>query len=110
MRYQPYPFRVPMTSTPPSKAKKSFYRRLYLAFVIDAGINTVSALLEETNMPRRTLQDTLKNASDLDIAIESHGGTKNTHYSVVDWGAIDKSWVQKNIEYIKETVGTGDPK
>ena len=43
-----------------SKTKTSFYRRLYVAWLIDSGTAcSVPALMEATGMPRRTAQDTL---------------------------------------------------
>jgi len=50
-----------------SKTKTSFYRRLYVAHLIDSGINTVPRIVEETGMPRRTAQDTLSALDELDI-------------------------------------------
>ena len=63
-----------------SKTKTSYYRRLYVAYLIDSGTNTVPALLDITEMHRRRLQDTLKALADLDIIIESRGGTKTVPY------------------------------
>ena len=83
-----------------SKTKTSYYRRLYVAYLIDSGTNTVPALLNITEMHRRTLQDTLKALSDLDIIIESRGGTKNASYSVKSWGAIDKDWIKNNLQHV----------
>ena len=84
-----------------SKTKTSYYRRLYVAYLIDSGSNTVPALLDATEMPKRTLQDTLKALSDLDIVIESRGGTKSASYKVQSWGAIDKKWIEKNLQHVK---------
>ncbi len=43
-----------------SKTKSSFYRRLYVAWLIDSGTaSSVPALTEVTGMPRRTAQDTI---------------------------------------------------
>ena len=43
-----------------SKTKSSFYRRLYVAWLIDSGTAvSVPAIVEATGMPRRTAQDTL---------------------------------------------------
>ena len=42
-----------------SKTKTSFYRRLYIAYLIDQGFNTVPAIMGVTGMPRRTAQDTI---------------------------------------------------
>ena len=53
-----------------SKTKSSFYRRLYVAWLIDSGTATsVPALMEATGMPRRTAQDTLAALADLDIPV-----------------------------------------
>lgn len=87
-----------------SKTKTSYYRRLYVAFLIDSGTNTVPALLEATEMHRRTLQDTLKALADLDIVIESRGGTKNASYTVKEWGAIDTDWIKNNLRHIKDVL------
>lgn len=48
-----------------SKTKTSYYRRLYVAYLIDSGANTVQGLLDATGMPRRTLQDTLLKSREL---------------------------------------------
>ena len=51
-----------------SKTKSSFYRRLYVAWLIDSGTAvSVPAIVEATGMPRRTAQDTLAALADLDI-------------------------------------------
>lgn len=72
-----------------------------MAYLIDSGSNTVPALLDATEMPKRTLQDTLKALSDLDIVIESRGGTKSASYKVQSWGAIDKKWIEENLQHVK---------
>lgn len=84
-----------------SKTKTSYYRRLYVAYLIDSGTNTVQGLLDATAMPRRTLQDTLKALSDLDIVVESRGGTKNASYRIESWGAIDSCWIKNNLQHVK---------
>ena len=49
-----------------SKTKSSFYRRLYVAWLIDScAATSVPALVEATGMPRRTAQDTLAALADL---------------------------------------------
>ncbi|SEQ39381.1 MULTISPECIES: winged helix-turn-helix domain-containing protein [Pseudomonas] len=93
-----------------SKTKKSFYRRLYVAWLVDSGVATsVPALIEATGMPRRTAQDTLSALSDLDIdcAFEQTEGARNHagHYVIRDWGAIDKRWIRSNLPTIKALLG-----
>lgn len=87
-----------------TKTKTSYYRRLYVAFLVDSGTNTVPSLLEATGMHRRTMQDTLKALSDLDIVIESRGGTKNASYRVNSWGAIDKDWIGRNEAHVRRVL------
>lgn len=92
-------------SEKPSKTKTSFYRRLYLAYLIDGGSNSVPAIVEATGMPRRTAQDTIVAMHELGIACEFVGGTKNGIYKINDWGAINKTWITKNLGEIKSVLG-----
>lgn len=92
-----------------SKTKSSFYRRLYVAWLIDSGTATsVPALMEATDMPRRTAQDTLAALADLDIdcAFEQHDGERNNagHYRIRDWGAIDPRWIAAHLPKIKDIL------
>ena len=70
-----------------SKTKSSFYRRLYVAWLIDSQTATsVPALMEATGMPRRTAQDTIAALADLDIVceFEQQEGARNHagHYRI----------------------------
>ncbi|KKC99216.1 winged helix-turn-helix domain-containing protein [Photobacterium sp. WH77] len=91
-----------------SKTKSSFYRRLYVAHLIDQGIATVPALLEYTGMPRRTAQDTIKSLSDLDIVCEFKQAEGERHrsgrYEIQEWGAINKQWIADNLTDIKAVL------
>ncbi|WP_462382049.1 winged helix-turn-helix domain-containing protein [Pseudomonas sp. Marseille-QA0892] len=94
----------------PSKTRTSFYRRLYVAWLIDSGTATsVPALMALTGMPRRTAQDTLLALADLDITClfeQGDGARNNTgHYRIENWGPIDASWVGCNLTHIKTTLG-----
>ena len=84
-----------------SKTKTSYYRRLYVAYLIDTGINTVPLLLEATGMPKRTLQDTIIALAEMDIVCAISGGTKNRSYSIEEWGAINKNYIEKNLQHVK---------
>lgn len=93
-----------------SKTKSSFYRRLYVAYLIDSGLaSSVPALTEATGMPRRTAQDTIAALADLDIVceFEQQDGARNHagRYRVQDWGAIDKTWISANLPQIKAVLG-----
>lgn len=89
-----------------SKTKSSFYRRLYVAYLIDSGVaSSVPALTEVTGMPRRTAQDTIAALADLDIVCEfeqEEGGRNHAgRYRIHDWGAIDKAWIEGHLRQIK---------
>jgi len=92
-----------------SKTKTSFYRRLYVAYLIDSGVaSNVPALTEATGMPRRTAQDTVAALADLDIVceFEQEQGARNHagRYRIRDWGAIDRGWIEGNLQRIKAVL------
>ncbi|MCQ6260195.1 helix-turn-helix domain-containing protein [Pseudomonas sp. Q11] len=92
-----------------SKTKSSFYRRLYVAYLIDSGVaSNIPALTEVTGMPRRTAQDTVAALADLDIVceFEQQEGARNHsgHYRIRDWGAIDRRWIEGNLQRIKAVL------
>ena len=93
-----------------SKTKTSFYRRLYVAWLIDSGSAcSVPALIDATGMPRRTAQDTLSALADLDIdcVFVQQAGERNNagHYAIRDWGAINPQWIAANLAQIKAILG-----
>ncbi|MGE8389654.1 MAG: winged helix-turn-helix domain-containing protein [Pseudomonas sp.] len=93
-----------------SKTKSSFYRRLYVAWLIDSQTATsVPALMEATGMPRRTAQDTIAALADLDIVceFEQQEGARNHagHYRIHDWGVIDKQWIIRHLRQIRDVLG-----
>jgi len=93
-----------------SKTRSSFYRRLYVAWLIDSGTATnVPALMAVTGMPRRTAQDTLGALGELDIdcAFAQQSGERNNagHYEIRDWGPIDPQWVSAHLQPIKAALG-----
>lgn len=93
----------------PGKTRTSFYRRLYVAFLIDQGIASVPALMEATGMPRRTAQDTLAALEELHIDcrfIAEPGQRHNIgHYAIKDWGPIDPRWIAAHAQQLRETLG-----
>jgi hypothetical protein len=92
-----------------SKTRTSFYRRLYVAWLIDSGTAaSVPALMAATGMPRRTAQDTLAALSELDIdcQFQQGDGERNNsgHYLIRDWGPINPKWIASNLQQIKATL------
>jgi len=93
-----------------SKTRSSFYRRLYVAWLIDTGAATsVPALVAATGMPRRTAQDTLTALADLDIDCrfaQEDGERHNAgQYRIHDWGAVDRHWIERNMPQLKSVLG-----
>ena len=88
-----------------SKTKTSFYRRLYVAYLIDSGINSVPAIIQHTGMPRRTVQDTILALHELDIDCEFVGGNKNGGYRISNWGAINPEWISANVSKLQQVLG-----
>ncbi|OSN79778.1 hypothetical protein BV351_00300 [Pseudomonas syringae pv. actinidiae] len=93
-----------------SKTKSSFYRRLYVAYLIDSKLAcSVPELTAVTGMPRRTAQDTISALADLNIEceFEQQEGARNHAgaYRIRDWGAIDKIWIARNLTGIKDVLG-----
>ncbi|VVO26541.1 winged helix-turn-helix domain-containing protein [Pseudomonas fluorescens] len=93
-----------------SKTKSSFYRRLYVAYLIDSQLaSSVPAITEVTGMPRRTAQDTIAALADLDIVceFEQKDGARNHagRYQIHSWGAIDKGWITQHLGQVKAVLG-----
>lgn len=83
-----------------SKTKTSFYRRIYVAWLITQGINTVPKIIAATAMPRRTAQDTLAAIHELAIELKNNNGV----FEVIDWGAVNPAWVNDNIDNLKNVL------
>ncbi len=87
-----------------SKTKTSFYRRLYVAYLIDQGINTVPAIVAATGMPLRTAQDTITALAEVKIDCQFIGAKKNGVHVIKDWGFIDKKLVKKNLQHVIDVL------
>ncbi len=87
-----------------SKTKTSFYRRLYVAYLIDHGISNVPAIVEATGMPRRTAQDTILALEEIDVDCEFVGANKDGNYKINNWGAINREWIHQHLEQIKRVL------
>lgn len=95
--------------TGPSKTRTSFYRRLYLAWLVEKEIDNLPAICSLSGMPRRTAQDTLSALAELDILChfkQTEGARQNQgHYQILDWGAVNPAWVDAHIKDIAATLG-----
>ncbi|NVK42475.1 MAG: helix-turn-helix domain-containing protein [Oceanospirillaceae bacterium] len=87
------------------RSQRAFYRKLYLAWLIDNGKHNLRTLQEKTGMPRRTLQDSLKDLEDIGIkcVFEQNDGERNNFglYRVTDWGPIRRNWVRTHLAQLK---------
>lgn len=92
-----------------SKTRSSFYRRLYVAWLIDSGAaRTVPQLMAATGMPRRTAQDTLAALAELDIQcdFEQLPGERNNagQYHIRNWGAVNPRWIKENLPRLRAAL------
>lgn len=88
-----------------SKTKTSFYRRLYVAHLIDSGVDTVPKIMDVSGMPRRTAQDTINALAELAIECEFQGAKKDGRYVIRHWGAINAKWPKAHLDTLKEVLG-----
>lgn len=51
-------------------------------------------------MPQRTIQAAIKALPDYDITCEYIGADKNGNYIITEWSAINKKWVNDNLQHI----------
>ena len=90
-----------------SKSKKAYYRKLYLAHLIDSDRHNLVSLEQLTGMHKRTIQTAMGGLIDIGIAHEFvQEGTKNRqgYYRITEWGDHDKSWIRKNLKYVIEVL------
>lgn len=92
-----------------SKTRTSFYRRLYVAWLIASDrAGNVPAIMAATGMPRRTAQDTLEALAELDIDCVFEQGDGERHnsgrYRIRDWGPIDPRWVEAQLPRLKAAL------
>jgi hypothetical protein len=98
-----------MTTLKESKAAKAFQRKLLIAWCIDQHPGNLTHLQKLTGMPRRTLQDAIKDLDDLSIECsfqQTEGALNNQGvYKIDQWGCIDSDWVNRNISAIAVSLG-----
>ncbi len=93
-----------------SKAARAFQRKLLIAWCIDQHPGNLTHLQKITGMPRRTLQDAIKDLDDVSIQCsfqQTEGALNNQGlYRIEEWGCIDASWVNQNISAIAKSLDT----
>jgi len=91
-----------------TKQQRAFYRKLYLGWLVSQEQHGATSLQKLTGMPRRTIQDTLKDMSDIGIALrfqQQEGGRHNAGFYVLDdWGPIRPEWISANLSEIEQAL------
>jgi len=91
-----------------SKQQRAFFRKLYLSFLISQEQHNLTSLQKQTGMPRRTIQDSIKDLSDVGIEcafIQHEGGRHNEgHYEINDWGPIRAEWIAQQQAMIESVL------
>ena len=92
-----------------SKAAKAFQRKLLIAWCIGQQATNLTGLQKITGMPRRTLQDCIKDLDDVGIICQFHqqddARNNQGEYRVEDWGPIERQWVTNQIDAIAKSLG-----
>ena len=90
-----------------SRPKKAYYRKLYLAHLIDTERHNLVSLVEKTGMPLRTIQDAVKALPNIGIEYKFiQDGSKNNHgyYEIGDWTDHNRDWIRINLQYVKDVI------
>ncbi|WP_220758714.1 MULTISPECIES: winged helix-turn-helix domain-containing protein [unclassified Shewanella] len=90
-----------------SKQQSAFFRKLYIAYLIDSERHNLLSLHKLTEMPRRTLQDAIAVLGDLTIECEFvQDGERNNagFYRINHWGAINRDWVEQHLAQIESVL------
>jgi len=92
-----------------SRQRRAYCRKLYLAHLIATARHDLRSLEAETGMPRRTLQDTLADMSDIGIAcVFRQDGPRNHHgyYGIEDWGDHDPGWIARHLPELRAALAS----
>lgn len=92
-----------------SKAAKAFQRKLLIAWCIKTYPSNLTGLQRLTGMPRRTLQDAIKDLDDIGIECrfeQTQGASNNQGIFVIShWGCIQSNWVNEHIDTLAKALG-----
>jgi hypothetical protein len=90
------------------KPKTAYYRKLYLAYLIDTEKHNLVSLVEKTGMPKRTIQASMKAFEDVGISFEfvqKEGAlNKQGHYAITGLGDHNKDWIKDNMRNIIDVL------
>lgn len=90
-----------------NKSKIAYYRKLYLAFLINLERHNLVSLEEKTGMPKRTIQTAMSGLSDIGIEHEFvQDGPKNRqgYYKITEWADHNPKWIKSNLQYVIDVL------
>ncbi|KZX73948.1 hypothetical protein A3715_34440 [Oleiphilus sp. HI0009] len=91
-----------------SKSKVAYYRKIYIAYLIDTEQHNLVSLEAKTCMHKRTLQTAMAGFPDIGIAYEfmQTPGAKNGQgvYRITDWGDHSKQWIKENMQNVIDVL------
>lgn len=97
-----------MSTDAVSKQQRAFFRKLYLSYQISQEQHNLTSLQKLTGMPRRTIQDSIKDLSDIgiDCTFTQHEGGRHNdgHYHICDWGPIHRDWIESQLARIEAAL------
>lgn len=85
----------------------AYYRKLYLAYLIDTERHNLVTLVEKTGMPKRTIQTSMKAFEDIGISFQFiQDGPKNRqgYYTITEWADHNKAWIKNNLQYVVDVL------
>ena len=90
------------------KPKIAYYRKLYLAYLIDSGEYNLISLAKKAAMPERTVRASMDAFEDIGIHFEfiQKKGAVNRqgHYIISEWGDHEKDWIESNMKHILDVL------
>lgn len=95
-----------MTET--KKSQVAYYRKLYLAYLIDTKKHNLVSLEETTEMPKPTIKTAMQGFPNIGIQCNfvRPKGLRNGqgYFEITDWGDHSKSWIKANMALILEVL------
>jgi len=92
-----------------SKSAKAFQRKLLISWCIQQHPTNLNGLQKLTGMPRRTLQDSIKDLDDIGIVcqFQQDESARNNQgeYRIESWGPINPNWVNSQISELSASLG-----
>lgn len=89
------------------QARSPLLKRLYMLHVIDTNVLDKMQLIAKLGWPRKTVEQML-NTITQSVGASIERRANRTLY-VKDWGPINRDWIRKNLNVIRETLNVANP-